>query len=85
MTTQTHDSDTCTAGVDGEQCEICRWAVGSSRNPAPDPYSLFGASERSDGQEIANSTVSAPTGSHSEAVDRGERILNRIRDAVGRG
>lgn len=59
MTTQTHDSTTCTAGVDGQKCEICLWAAGSIQNPQPDPYSLFRASEASSGQEIANQPVLA--------------------------
>lgn len=59
MTTQIHDSTTCTTGVDGAKCEICRWAVEAARNPAPDPYSLFEPSEGSQGQETANSAVPA--------------------------
>lgn len=35
--TEPHDSTTCTAGVDGQKCEMCQFAQESSRNPSKSP------------------------------------------------
>lgn len=50
--TETHDSTTCTAGVDGQQCLMCQFAQNASQANS----SLFGAEQ---GQKIDSSPPSA--------------------------
>lgn len=51
MTTQIHDSTTCTAGVNGQQCDMCRFAQNARRTDS----GLFRAEQ---GQKIDSSPSS---------------------------
>lgn len=52
MTTQNHDSTTCTAGANGERCDMCQFAQNASQANS----GLFGVEQ---GQKIDSSPPSA--------------------------
>lgn len=54
MTTQIHDSTTCTAGANGGKCEMCQFA---SKSPS-EPFQ--GYPKPSEGEKIDSSLPSAP-------------------------